>query len=347
MSNATETNVKVMHYKNGSSTGSEIKNVTSIVYTDCATDVSDTITVSTCDQSFCRYMPSNKDKIECSINQHEALNNNVHFLSCGTFLIDRFGFDGIPYPARTSSNVSSVPIIELGGIATPRNQDFQKSTHNKNWGNTALVNILCEIANRYGLSPYYFVSYQVYVRDLEQQNQSDCDFLITLCKRWGLALKVYNNRLIVYDEVDYEAKDTVRTITPTLDVFSFSSQIELIRQYTGYKGQYKSANGTTHSYSKWFVGVTPSITYDVGTVYDFNELCSKGAAAVNDGNKNMTIVNILLKGDPRLSSTSCVELAGFSVLDGKYFINKAIHTVNNDVGYTTQIEARKLIQRLD
>ena len=60
----------------------------------------------------------------------------------------------------------------------------------------------------------------------------------------------------------------------------------------------------------------------------------------------MTVVTFTIPGNTRIIATSCIRLYGFGALDDKYYVNKVTHNYDADSGYTMEIEARRIQQRL-
>lgn len=50
-----------------------------------------------------------------------------------------------------------------------------------------------------------------------------------------------------------------------------------------------------------------------------------------------------LVGDIKLCAGSVVEIEGFGIFDGKYFIETAVHNLDSS-GYITEIEVRKTLE---
>ena len=58
-----------------------------------------------------------------------------------------------------------------------------------------------------------FGSFDENIKRIEQTNQSDCEFYNKLVTDYGLVLKIYDNRLVVFSEAQYEAKAAKLTLT--------------------------------------------------------------------------------------------------------------------------------------
>ena len=69
-------------------------------------------------------------------------------------------------------------------------------------------------------------------------------------------------------------------------------------------------------------------------------------AALNSANKGTTTLNLTLKGKWYIFATACVLIVGLGKLSGKYYVDKAIHTLGGDSGYKTALKLRKVEKRI-
>ena len=209
-----------------------------------------------------------------------------------------------------------------------------------------MSNIVWNICAKYGLSHYYENgSVNLHIKKLEQSNATDLSFLYNLCQTYGNGMKIYANKLVVFSEEVYEKKSAVRTITRN-DIIdgTFSARFDLIRQYTGCEYEYDV--GDTHWTKSLYFVVKPEIKISVGQCDSEAEGLIKGKAKVNGANRDLQIVTFQILGDPRMVSTATFNLSGFGGLDGKYYINKTVNTFSSSGGFTQEIEARRIQQRL-
>jgi hypothetical protein len=340
-------NTKIeVKYKNSRTkkTYSLSSEVSSFRYIDCATGEGDTVEITFDNknkQFLGKYYPGKKDMMKCKIDQNNYSGSKSKKVNCESFHVDTLSFDGLTK-------------CTIGGISVPRNSTFAKTTRSKTWKKVTLEAIAKQIAKRAGVKLYYSAK-KISIKKIEQSDETDCSFLYSLCQTYGVAMKIYSNRLIIFDEADYEKKKSIATFKPTTIVEdSLDAEIELIRTYTGYKFTIETKQSTTTSKKKKTVKTTywekfitsPLIYTNIGTCDDKTEGTLKGRAKVNEANKNMQLVTFEVMGNPRLIATACIRLKNFGKLNGKYYINKVTHNYDCDSGYTCTIEARKIQQRL-
>ena len=66
----------------------------------------------------------------------------------------------------------------------------------------------------------------------------------------------------------------------------------------------------------------------------------KAEKALEKENKEKETVNMTLIGNFKLLAGQNITLKDFGYFDGKYFIEKAVHSL--DSGYTTEVELKKV-----
>lgn len=297
--------------------------VTSFTFDDPASGESDAISLQLRDTNkewIGAWMPIKGDYVNAYIND----------VQCGAFLIDDMSFGGRPMSAS------------IKGISAPADTGFKETKRSKTWEMASIQQIGSEIAKTYGLSFMYDAD-GIRVESLEQSEQTDSEFLTNLCNKYGLSMKLYSNKLIIFDDVRYEAKQAVATIDESemLPDWSFNTTIQ--GTYTGGKIQY------TDPYSEETIDL---VVGDSTRLYESSEKADSledakriVVAAVNNANKTATTISFSLPGGSRkLYATNTIMITGLGRANGKYFINKVSHSVGG--GYTITVEARKLQRRL-
>lgn len=243
---------------------------------------------------------------------------------CGTFMIDDISFSGRP--------LSCV----LGGVNVPAMEDFKSLPVTRTWEKTTIQDIAAQISAGAGMQLYYDAG-AVQIAEIEQSKQTDSSFLYSLCNKYGLAVKVYNHKIVIYDAVAYEEKGAVRTIREK-DTISWSCNMTVDGTYTGVNLNYTDPD--VEDTIKVTMG-SPGRMYAVNTQasgrYDA-EL--QAAAKVNEANRGIQTMELTVRAEPGLVASQCIELEDFGNFDGKYFIDRIRHSLGN--GYTMQISVHKV-----
>ena len=90
-----------------------------------------------------------------------------------------------------------------------------------------------EIASRAGIALAWDVEGTPFtIQSIEQSGQTDCDFYMELCDAYGYAMKVYAQKIVVFDREAYKKKDPVLTIRETdIESWSFGRERPVCRGY--------------------------------------------------------------------------------------------------------------------
>ena len=77
------------------------------------------------------------------------------------------------------------------------------------------------------------------IKSVEQSEQTDCEFYMNLCNTYGLAMKVYAQKIVVYDREAYKKKGAAAVLSPS-NMKSWSWQQDQAGTYTGGEFTYTS-----------------------------------------------------------------------------------------------------------
>lgn len=244
---------------------------------------------------------------------------------CGSFIIDDISFSGRP--------LSCV----LGGVSVPAMDDFKSKQQTKTWEKTTVKGIASDIASAAGVSLYYDgPDYQV--AEIEQSRETNSAFLYSLCEKYGLAMKVYNHKIVIFDFVVYEEKEPVATINEN-DMVSWNANTTIEGTYTGVSLNYtdpdteNSINVVVGSEGKMY-----SINAQAYSQYDA-EL--QAAAKVNQANRSIETMEVTIRANTKIVASQNVKISGLGNLSGKYFIDKIKHSIGSS-GYKMQLTLHKV-----
>lgn len=300
---------------------------TSITYTDPDSGASDTIAIALTDTQgrwLGAWMPSKGDQIRAAFGVRDwTADGDNRELAAGMFVLDSYG--GSCSPGGDTVNI--------GGVSQPADQGFMSEKRSKTWKNVTIAEIEAEIAARYGLSAVYDAK-KIKVKAKTQSKQTDSDFLSALADDFGLALKVYSYKIVLFDRDEYMTRAPVATIHKS-QMLTCSPQVELTGTYTGAKVAY-----TDPATEK-----TVSYTYgNEGRLLKLNKTCDSAAeaqamakAALFKENHGNMSVSFSLPGNPSICASQVVALSGLGQFDGNYYIDKITHTLSGS-GYTCQYE---------
>ncbi len=237
--------------------------------------------------------------------------------------------------------------MELSGTSAPAASAFSTRDRDKTWKEVTLQEVAGRICKRYGLELEY-KGEDHKIKALEQ-TENDGAFLKKACEDYGLSVKIYRDKVAVYDAGKLEDAGAVVKLPLTSFPTGLSSVDGLYGTYTGARVSYKPADGEDEI--TVFVGDTES---DGKRVLKVNESCSseaearrKGAAKVNESNRKAISLSGGIFPDTRIVAGVCIELTkDFGKLSGKYFIDKVTWSLTGSGGTSQRIEAHKVVQRV-
>ena len=306
-------------------------NMESLSYTDVASGKSDSIslTIADIDKEWINYhMPTKGAEVSIKIVPKGW--EKAKAFECGTFVIDDISLSGEPYECS------------LGGVSIPANQDFKSNPVNKTWEKATLQEIAVKIAKAAGVKLYYEGS-EITIAEIEQNNETDSSFLYSLCEKYGMAVKVYNKKIVIYDPVQYEAKAAVRKISEK-EMLKWSYNTTVEGTYTGVTLKWNDADKKRTDPDRKVVVTLGK----KGRMYSFNSQVTsrydaelQAAAKVNEANRKAETMNITVPGEYGIAASQCVQITDLGKINGKYFVDTVKHSVTGS-GYTTQLSLHKV-----
>ena len=165
------------------------------------------------------------------------------------------------------------------------------------------------------------------------------DFLKKLCDDYGKKLKVYADKVIIYDLAAYEAKPSVLTVNGDICTdCHFTSTAQ--GSYTGARLAYTdSKKNTTIDVS---VGTPERLLTLNQSVKTEAEALEKARNALNDENRKAAKVTFGLTVPRFIAASSVVTLELFGGrVDGRYFVTKVTYSISGGT-FSESIEAYKI-----
>lgn len=247
-------------------------------------------------------------------------------VACGSFVVDDFCFSSPPLKGS------------VNGVSAPVDTSFKETSKTRTWEAATVRVIAQEIAGQYGLSLVYDCTGDIPVSKTEQSGQTDSDFLNSLCGRYGLGLKIYANRMVIFDFEMYYARNPVLTVTPDM-VSKWSYRSTMQGTYTGAKVSY--TNPGTRKTVEVLVGTEERLYRTTQKADSEADARLIGAAAIRSANRKETVMQITLPPKFSLSATNTVLLSGFGIMDGKYFIEQVSHSISRKA-YSMQVKLSRV-----
>ena len=295
-----------------------------VTYTDPASGEADSLDVSIHGEKWIGpWFPEEGDSLTATIKAYDwDREGDTRTLPCGSFVLDNPAFNGWPVAGTISA------------VSVPADSSFRETERSKTWENVTVEEIGKEIAGRAGVALVYDVEGgPIQIKTIEQSEQTDCNFYMDLCNTYGLAMKVYSKKIVVFDREAYKARGTVGTITRAM-VKSFNWNGRLAGTYTG--GEYTYTDPSTEEEIKVNVGGGPRILKLSGKADNKADAERKIKAAVANANHGAKKISMTIVGNAMWVASQCVAVQDMGKLSGKYYIDQIIHHVGG--GYTMDLD---------
>lgn len=292
-----------------------------------------------------KWMPEKGALLDATLQQKywQTLSALPQSLRLGLFEIDEITSSG--YPSE----------VQIKAVSVPDNNTLRGTERSRSWEKAKLQVIANDIASAAGMSLFWDTEENPVLDRAEQTEQSDLSFLYAICKDKGLALKISDKKIIVFDEAKYEAEKAKITIVKPGTVYKKESGMKYLFVGTGYSLRTKIRDiyaACRVSYqqgsSKSNIEATYTVAGKKGKTLQVNEQVESVAEALNlakkrlrEKNKDEVTGSLNMLGNFVLLSGVTVNLLGFGAFDDKYLITRASHDISS--GYTTNIDVRRCL----
>lgn len=308
--------------------------IKSFTYNDVASGESDSISLELSDidkKWMGAWLPSKGDRINAkTILYNWDADDTEKVFKCGDFLLDDLSFSGRPLACN------------IGAVSIPRNEAFNNQQRTKTWEKVTIEEIAKEIAKRANISLYYEAS-TISIGSIEQNNQTDCKFLYSICQDYGLAMKVYSNKICIFNEESYEKKKAVATISED-KMISWSYNTTITGTYTGATISYTDPTDDKERTVKIGSG---SRILEINVSADSTaDAEKKGIAKLNNENKKATTMTVTIKANTKIVASCNVQISGLGKLDGKYYVDKVRHRLSGSSSYNMTLTLRLVQNRI-
>ena len=285
------------------------------------------------------WMPEKGATLDVSVKLINWQGIGEQVVRFGLFEIDEITSSGMPSE------------VQIKAVSVPDNNNLRGAERTRSWEKAELERIANDIATEAGLTLYYDVKeYNPVIDRAEQTEQSDLSFLYKLCADHGLALKICDKQVIIFDEADYEAAEAVALVPKPKASYSASSLkvLDMLKSYSlrsKVRDVYRSCHvkyqdsSTKQKIEATFTAPDKQIGKTlVDSIADAERLAKK---KLREKNSDEVTGSLSFLGNPELAAAVNIQLRGFGAFDGKYIITKAQHDIGD--GYTTSIDVRRCL----
>lgn len=280
------------------------------------------------------WLPEKGDAIRATLilSGWQASDGTETQLDLGLFEIDAIECKG--FPAEVS----------IKGVSIPNSSALRGTYKSRSWEKAKLSIIAKDIADGAGLKLLYDTEEDPQLDRAEQTEQTDLSFLLKLCEDAGLALKVTDEQVVIFDVAKYEQEEPITTLKRTAHVVeSYSLQSKVRDTYgscrvTYREGKQKEKIEGTFSRPDGKKGQVLVVNEQVTSVAEAEKLAKKKLRAANQEEITATIDVI---GDIIYTAGSTVMLEDFGKFDGKYIISQCTHSAGD--GYKVSLDLRRTL----
>lgn len=295
-----------------------------IVYTDVATGKTDSFDVSIhdVDEHFMTdWLVDKGTRINGAIvMKNWEKEDDEKIVDFGEFLVDSVRMKGFPYE------------VTIKSLALP----VQGTKNTKKWEDISLCAIAEDICGWLGVELKWYAD-DITVKSQSQNRETDISFLFSLCKEYGLGMRVYKNSIIVFSREEQDAAPAVSTY----DIKKIADRFELADNeegtYTGARSTYKlDGDDTEYEYS---CGGSERVLVLSTSSSSLKEAELKTKAALYDANAEAVILTFRALGGLPVYANNNYEFTGLGAYSGKYAIEQVEHTLSGESIYTIEVTA--------
>lgn len=239
-------------------------------------------------------------------------------------IINGYSDSGIMYINGIGSNENAYTLILLPTPTTT------KKKKNRIWRDVQLSEIIRDVSNSLGFKVEFYGFKDYTYSSKAQINQTDLAFMCEACACEGLNVKIFDKKIIIYDEKALYLAEASGTITPDeCSFYSFDDEnIPLSAVTVKY---FDVAKRQVISYAAKADGVYGgSITLPIKV----DNQAQAERFAKNYLHKNNNFIDcgtMKLKNGDVFASGSVINLKDFAGQSGKWYINESVFdTTNND-----------------
>lgn len=303
-------------------------------FTDVASGESDSLSVTVRDDEHLwmdAWYPQKGDRIRALIKyKNWNRDDDITDVNMGHYQVDDVTLKGRPTTAM------------IGGAARPQNNAFANENRTKTWEATTVRQIAEQIAGVAGV-PLQYLADDISVASIEQTDQTDCDFLYRLCQSYGLGVKIYEDKIHVFDEETIETGRVAGTYRED-DLLSWSYNTTMAGTYTG--AVFSFTDPDTEQDLKVTIGGGDRILNINITADNIKDAERKGIAKLNDTNKKATTLTISTRANPYMVAGLVMQIDGIGKASGKYYAERVVTKISGSGASTQMVTMRKVVPRI-
>lgn len=269
-------------------------------------------------------------KLQIKVNDWED-EGDTRRLNCGAFIVDEIEYAA---PPRT---------VAVKGTSLPSNSNFIGTPHSRTWKAVTLKSLFQSLLPN-DLSLSWQAVKNLKLAYAEQDEAPDLEYISALAVKYGLRLKILNNRLVVWDAWELDALQPVNIFQrEDLSGYTFRQSATRTR-YDACRVRYQptgEGSEITYTYPSGGKGKLLEVSESVFSVAEAEAVARSALWAANITADEADIT--LTMGNPSLYGGKNIELKGFGTFDGVYGIDGSSHELSSS-GYITTLTMHKVLK---
>ncbi|MGL6169176.1 MAG: phage late control D family protein [Fusobacteriaceae bacterium] len=262
----------------------------------------------------------------------------------GEFYIDNIDYSGPP------------AVVSLKGVSVDISSNIMDEKEQRSWESVTLQKVAEDIAKKRGLELECDITFNRAYNRVEQRLESDYTLLKRLCRDAGVTIKLYSNRIILFEEEEYENK-TSRISFSKLDTTNYSFNIDDTDTYSGCKISYYDHildKKIEHTFStKQRAGYKKNtqrllfLNYDADVPGETQSqkkeyLLKIAQKELRDKNKTETSCSLSIPGqEVQISAGDIITIYSFGRFDGNYIVTEITTDYSE---YSHSLSLRKCLE---
>lgn len=346
--------LSVIYTPKGGSSGTDISNdlsqyLLSMSYTDNLHGKADDLSLTLEDRGMLwqgDWFPEQGSLLDVTIHTYnwENLMDGEKTLALGQFEIDEIEIAGMP------------STVQIKAVSVPNDTKLRGVKRSRTWDEITVKKCANDIATGAEMELFYDCDEDPKLDHVEQSDESDLSILEKICSDAGFSLKVTPEKVIVFDEVKYEAADAVALIVRPGMMYMKSGDMPIIHQIEGYRFRAKTRDVYGSCHVKYQKGeekelieatfepenpVTDKVLEVSEQVESVEEAERLAKRRLREANKETVTGSFTIPGRLDMTAGILVNLVGFEKMDGKYIITKAQHSLGQR--YTVTVDVRRCL----
>ncbi|MFQ8778356.1 MAG: phage late control D family protein [Roseburia sp.] len=303
-------------------------------FTDVASGESDSLSVTVRDDEHLwmdAWYPQKGDRIQALIKyKNWNKDDDIIDVNMGQYQVDDVTLKGRPTTAM------------IGELQDRRIMHLQMRTEQRRGKPQPCSRLRSEMAGAAGV-PVQYLADDISIASIEQTDQTDCDFLYRLCQSYGLGVKIYEDKIHIFDEEKIETGREAGTYHED-DLLSWNYNTTMAGTYTG--AVFSFTDPDTEQDLKVTIGGGDRILNINITADNIQDAERKGIAKLNDTNKKATTLTISTRANPYMVAGLVMEIDGIGKASGKYYAERVVTKISGSGASTQTVTMRKVVPRI-